>query len=375
MISDIFSNIYKQLSAHYNKHNRYKQCLFDTIKLDPHSTILSTAEHIAPFNSFSTISYLYPILMLQEAGIIPRTNIAILAGSLIPLDNTDYPRGFVLPYASANKANLFSNKYLKCSPVLLRPTSMTEQLNELLRRYPFLESIFKAQYENYAEQMAVAMVQIAQQWFKQSGTIHVYSIENVAKAILIKLLKSDDIIVNKLLFDKKVRSCLHSKLFNVFCAWGKARGSFLFWARDSKCKLVRLEMSTDGLFLQSCNHDINLRLDKNTLLEMLESKAIWPSAYLSLFITSYLSEIPVAGGRKQYHYYRHMIEATNGVLGQDRTLELSVFGYDRMKYAQNDIVPDYGAGLHFATNYYETSDVINLFNTFEANDTIDCYYD
>src|ERR1017187_5618905 len=77
--------------------DRYLQLLYETANI-PQDSIISTAEHLAPFNVAETVSFILPQLTLSrvraENGRIP---IVLLAGSLVPMDNLHHPRGFLEP--------------------------------------------------------------------------------------------------------------------------------------------------------------------------------------------------------------------------------------------------------------------------------------
>src|SRR5262249_24957623 len=75
----------------------YRLLLERALRCPLERILISTAEHTAPFNRSSTMSFLLPQLTLQHVGMAPTATLVILAGSLIPMDNAHYPRGFYFP--------------------------------------------------------------------------------------------------------------------------------------------------------------------------------------------------------------------------------------------------------------------------------------
>lgn len=305
-------------------------CVEEAIGSNLERTIISTSEHIAPFNTVSTVSFLLPQLAITKRYKGPQTSICVLAASLIPLDNADYPRGFLLPgYSSeSGRINLFPGRLRKGAPALLPPIEndslQTEQLRNAL---PTLAEVFfsNINLRSYADQMSRCMEHMASQWFARTApvTVHVRPLEEVARDILLGLLQDRNENLYRILFNRSTREMIFQRLMHVYCAWGNRRGSFLFWG----VKDHRVQAMTE---LRDClrNEDLCVPLKPEEITRALEARLIMPTVFLSLFAVSYLPGLPIAGGPRQFHYYRAMINALNGVLDLCRSDALSTFGYN-----------------------------------------------
>jgi hypothetical protein len=341
---------------------RYRALLQSTLRLDLDRYVVSTAEHIAPFNRSHTVSFLLPHLTLADGTERPPA-VLILAGSLIPLDNGHYPRGFLLPDRAERRTrfNLFPQRQQKCSPLLVEAVDerRVPGLAELLDRHPFLGEAFRQAQpgESYAWQMARCMSALARRWLGSDGPapdVRVVPLEDVARRMLIQLLEGGDECCEAVLLDPDSRELLRRRLTGVFCAWGERQGSFLFWAA-SRGKVERLR-ERGGLLL---NDTFQVPFDRASLIAALRAGTIVPGVFLSLFTVAYLPNLPVAGGLKQAQYFPRMLEALNEVTGLARSASLGVVGYgtlqvETMRTAANGpFFRDWGCGLGIAESGFD----------------------
>ena len=293
-------NIHIQLYNNLSKKtvcNNYKKLLQNELKItNLDHCIFSTAEHLAPFNTKNTVSFLIPQLLLQHYNIVEKKDIIILAGSLIPLDNIDYPRGFFLIDEKKKALNLFSQKYKKSCVLLNKSLFYTDIMDKgkdyFFNEYDYLKKIFQHKYENFAVQQAVIMQKIVQKWSFESGNVYVKPLEFVARNILIKLLEEDDVYI-KILFNNL--TFFKIETYNVFCSWTKNKGTFLFWEVTGN-QITRIVYSNKKFIGKKLQFSNNMK----EILNLLKENKILPSVSLSLFIVSWLPNISVAGGHRQY---------------------------------------------------------------------------
>ncbi|HEX2095061.1 MAG TPA: hypothetical protein VHG28_21860 [Longimicrobiaceae bacterium] len=290
--------------------------------------VVSTSEHIAPYNLASTVSFALPQLAVRGEEGNGRRTVVVFAGALVPLDNSHYPRGFYLPDAPPERRfNLFPQHRRKCAPLLLPPVRVPDLPGgaEFLRRFPWLDPLAagEAAFPTYAHQMAACMEAMAGRWVPGGAErFRVLPLEEVARRMLVGLLENGDPVLDRLLFDAGTRERLLHGLHGVFCAWGDRRGSFLFWAaRDGRLHRLWEEGGrlTDG--------SGGFPLDRAGVAAALSDGRLWPGVFLSLLAVSYLPGVPVAGGPKQLRYYRSMVRAVNSTGAASRDEELSVLGY------------------------------------------------
>jgi hypothetical protein len=169
------------------------------------------------------------------------------------------------------------------------------------------------------------MERIVAQWGLDAhpAPVTVRPLEEVARAILIELLESGDSFLDRVLFDARLRAALDVELRGVFCAWGDAHGSFLFWRAHDR-RMIRLRHRHDCLV---ADDGYCVRFDRDELLAELRARRLWPGVFLSLAVVSLLPGVPISGGPKQLRYYERMIAAARPLLDQPRGTALSRYGY------------------------------------------------
>jgi hypothetical protein len=328
----------------------YCSLLEEVLGFSLRQAVISTSEHAAPFNYASSVSYVLPQLSIQYAGLRAPARIVVLVSALVPFDNRHYPRGFLLE--DGRRFNLFSNRVRKsCS--MLQPAVDIDSRGDggsFIEMYPWLRPYFTNQmsFTDAAHQMSTVMEAIATKWFAIAACpVTIRPFEDVARRMLIRLLESHDPWLERILFDSPTRRRVAETLTGTFCAWGDKHGSFLFWNRRGD-RLGRFVEENQCLV----DDDVRVPLTRESLLDSLTNKAIWPGVFLSLMMTSYLPGLPVAGGPKQPEYYRAMIRAANAVGILSRGPELSTYGYwcvdmTRLSPSRTHLrhIPAEGAGL------------------------------
>jgi hypothetical protein len=293
-------------------------------------SIVSTSEHLAPFNVLDALSFVVPQQLLGLDRAAPaKPRIVLLACGLVPLDNRHYARGFLEATEQGGlvRYNLFSQKSRKTSALLQPPVDPdTPALRRLLDAHPALAPCFAGNPASYAEQLGCAMSAMAGAWLgrrAEAPEVRAMPLEAVAAAVLAELIEQGDPAVSTLLFDAAARGAVRRALHGVFCAWGADHGTFLFWGAADR-RIVRLE-ERQGALVDGA--DVVSRLQPEEIVAALKAGRLWPGVYLSLLAVSYLPAIPVSGGPKQQYYYSRMIETSNQVLGISRPSSLSVLGY------------------------------------------------
>src|SRR4051812_26301977 len=114
-----------ELSFRASAGTTYRATLEGVLGFSTDGMLISTSEHVAPFNRTHTLSFLLPHMALQAARLRGPATILILAGSLIPLDNSHYPRGFMLPEGARwnHRFNLYPSRMNKAVPLMLPPVN------------------------------------------------------------------------------------------------------------------------------------------------------------------------------------------------------------------------------------------------------------
>ncbi|MEI2385866.1 hypothetical protein [Breoghania sp. JC706] len=333
-MSSVFSHhldLRKRLLARAEDGAAYREIVREIVGLRA-GDIVSTAEHLAPFNVADSVSFVLPQMAIATIRPVAELRaIRILGGALVPLDNRQYPRGFFRPgdVVSRKRHNLFPQALRKASSLLLPPVSLGDHpdLEALFEEHGYLRPCFAgSEVQTYAHQMASVMEAIARSWRIGDDDarldLRVTPLESAAARMLVALIEIGDRALWRLLFEPEVRARLRAGLHGVLCAWGDDHGSFLFWGVEGR-RLVRLEERGGALEGGS----LRIALTPEDIGCSLRCGRIWPGVYLSLLALSYLPNLAVSGGRKQDHYYRRMIVVTNAVLGLERPQDLSLVGY------------------------------------------------
>jgi hypothetical protein len=351
----------RELVSRDKEGSEYRTLLEDVLGFSTEGTVISTSEHVAPFNRAHTVSFVLPQLACQATGLGEHCSVLIMAGSLIPLDNSHYPRGFFLPDGREwnHRFNLYPSSMNKMVPLLLPPAKVasSRKTDKSFSSYLWLGPVLTqtAQYETLANQLAACMETISTRWFSGANktVLRVKPLEEVASSVLIRLLENSDPIIHSILFDSKTRHEIAERLHGVFCAWGNRQGSFLFWATENS-HVVRLR-EEDGYLVGGAA--IRVPFEVPDILQGLRTRSLMPGVFLALLAISYLPNLPISGGPKQLHYYRRMIEALNAGVRQRRPLSLSALGYMtfdptalQLRLEEPRHLTDFGTGLELSSS-------------------------
>jgi hypothetical protein len=275
---------------------------------------MSSAEHFAVFNHYKTVSNILTIASNRSFwnNINKNIYLVILADSLIPLDNADYPRGIVLNN-SKNELHhypIFSKNYRKSFPLYINMMGI-KPINIDSGSYPFNQSKILYEINEFFDNHDT--------FFKQISNVNTFlynkmmcniskkpklfylSLEQIVIEVLIKLLKANDSFCNDFIFNNHKRT--YDALFGTRTCWGNKKGSFLFWhcynGRLIPCKLENKHLiSEKKKFL----------LEREELIEYLNMGQLLPGGFISLAIASILPNFPTIGGIPQSIFLLKMID-------------------------------------------------------------------
>ncbi len=352
--------------------NVYRVTMEQVLGTSTKNTLLSTAEHIGPFNTRGQTSFVIPQLCLSEISPDP-VEILLLPAAMVPLDNSAYPRGFMLPsFDGRDRINLFSGKSRHCSPSLLpalaaSETSAFRRLNQLA---PWLCGIFSepAGYRSYAHQLAACMEVLVKQWAQpvRHPRVQVRVSETIEQAILIALLKLKDPLLCSILFDRNERNTLYRELRrNSAESISDPSGFLVAYNHQGRCETLseRLEDWWESPHSR-------FPIERGALVEGLEKGILWPKPLLSMMILSYLPNIPVCGGNRQKAYYASLLRSLNTITGMNRCDTLNVHGYwhAEIDYSAFSVWPEggqpppYGTGLALALRPFSLEEAFRQYS-------------
>lgn len=274
--------------------------------------LMSVAEHYAVFNHFKTFSNVFTIA--ANPNLSDNTHLIVMADSLIPMDNADYPRGVVINQhdGSLEHYPLFSKKYRKGFPLALQYNGIIpkliekdygvfdqniviSQINKIIETGNNLFSII-SNINNVLYERALANI--------HKPHLHYVSLERVATQLLVSLLESGDEMCNEFILSNFERT--YNSLYGVRTCWGENHGSFLFWHHHNgilyPCKLV--ENCIESSFKK-------FSLSKQSLIDYLNSSILVPGGFVSLLMTTILPNWVTIGGHPQYGFLQRMIDYVN----------------------------------------------------------------
>ncbi len=274
--------------------------------------IMSAAEHYAVFNHFKTFSNVFTLATVPSIG-NNNTHLVILADSIIPLDNADYPRGIAINQDSFHLLYnpLISKKFRKWTPLTLNYKGIKPK--------PINNRTFSLNQENViwhinniietSDTLFVAISDINKYLYKESLSqiakprLHYLSLERVVMKFLLTLLqKGDDPFCEEFIFSNLERT--FESLYGVRTCWGDNKGSFLFWHQfEGKLFPCRLYCRN---YIES---DVKrFELSKESLINSLMNFELIPGGFLSLSLASIVPNFPTIGGFPQYHFLQKMID-------------------------------------------------------------------
>lgn len=278
--------------------------------------ITSVAEHCTFPNSFNTVSN---ILTMGKGFSAYKTKqrkfFIIMSGSLIPLDNADYPRGFFYndSLETIRKFPLWESKIRKSFP-LIQPAVALNRIPKTQsfdfkqsKSIDFISDYLSASQEPYYRQVCNINSFLYNDFFscEQSPPKIIFlSLEDVALKFLNLLIEKDDKIINTFIFNHFRQT--YDALFNVPTCWNNDKGSFLFWY-EKDTKLLPLKFT--GEFIE--NDVVKIELTKQNLIDKLKIKKLYPAVFTSLLLTNIMPNLPTLGGRRQGLYLKKMIEYVN----------------------------------------------------------------
>ena len=271
--------------------------------------IMSVAEHYAVFNHFKTYSNVFTIAS-NPMSHKNNARFIVLADSLIPMDNADYPRGVVYN-KSANCLEyhpLISKKLRKAFPLFLHYNGIMPRLI-IEDNLAFNQDVIIGRINRIIESSRSFFSAISDiNKYLYEATIpfvnkpHLYylSLEKVATELLLSLLESDDELCREFVLSNFERT--YKALFGVRTCWGNNKGSFLFW-HNYKGALYPCKLKND--FIES--EYLRFSLSRQSIIDYLNNFELIPGGFLSLFMVSILPNWPTIGGFPQFDFFQKMI--------------------------------------------------------------------
>lgn len=298
----------------------------ENISLDD-LVITSVAEHCTFPNSYNTVSN---ILTIGKGFASYPTNkrkfFVVLSGSLVPLDNADYPRGFFYNHTltEIGKIPLWENNIRKSFPLIQSNVSEERYPNKVFNYnqsniIDFICNFLRNNPMPYYQQICQINSELYNQLVSESEyspKIIFLSLEDIALKFLNLLIEKEDIVINNFIFNNFTKT--YNYLFDIPTCWNNEKGSFLFWYEQDK-KLVPLKFQENLL----SNELISINLTKEDILTQLKLNKLFPSVFVSLLLTNIITNLPTLGGKRQGIYLKKMIDYFNEYDLQEASHEIN----------------------------------------------------
>ena len=265
---------------------------------------------------------------LFACGGVPCDNMAFPRGILLAPRTTNTTRPFHVPLLSNADRRAFVSArgpydpdQVKNALAALPRSSLSpeeQQVTERLITRIYLPPPVLGQ-RSFRDQMSVANSlmwrELAATGFRLPPLVSL-DLLHLARELVIQDLKRPGSLAHDLLLEREVTEAVFHALNHARGCWTIRenrldRGSFLFWAIDTKRRGVRLTLHPEANALTAPGRtDMLFPLTARTLIAALKDGRILPSLYLSFAVLAMARGLSCAGGVFQYAYLPRMAEGT-----------------------------------------------------------------
>jgi len=271
-------------------------------------------------------------------------NVIIFSCGGISLNNSSFPRGFLLHDSQMKEQRLYltSLKHHR-HPVFRQPRYTQEAMIRLSREINTLNLSLNQKnklksllLQTYGSPTALRLPDYSSQltrgiftlWKKIPGLADINVVyleqETLVNTLLRKFHLKDKTILNDILLTPKIRSSFLKQFDGISGGFDskEQRGTELFWGVT---KTGRVPLKIVGQELTSVDHTFRVRLTASELAKALNEKTLMPSMALTFSVLSFYYGMATAGGFCQVNYLTEMREAYKKFL-----LEIKAMPIDKL---------------------------------------------
>jgi len=288
--------------------------------------VISTADHMGLLNY--KLLYNSNILFSEVIKKLDLPYMVVLATGNIPLNNMSHPRGF---YFKKEKVNFFKSKGSSV-PVFLFKNKLSADRKQgiesvifsydkksiTVEELKFFEFLFfecleiekaSRDYETFSDQVTFINHKLWKYYFDESireslpDVIYLQSNEIINGAIIDEL-KQRDSLISMILLEPDIRKVFLENFNEIQGCWSEAYGSHFFWGISEDNRWIRLCLDNESNSL--VGDDFFLELDREKIIDNLNSKKILPTTFLVFLIISFLEGQLPLGGFNQLEYLPQM---------------------------------------------------------------------
>ncbi|MFZ6015382.1 MAG: hypothetical protein ACOYUZ_03430 [Patescibacteria group bacterium] len=265
-----------------------------------------------------------------------KDNILVLSCGSVPFSNNFHKRGFsfnniTFPFVKGKDTDrvihFFPSKKLEFLP-LAQERGMLNELNaeqmKFLKDYQqTILDVNADKYSNFLDQMSVLNHKLFPLLFEKSlrnklPELVYIETEEMAAHVLKQVIKEKNNFIHDALFNPKFRHDVLNGFEGIWGAWDKQQnlGSHFFFLEDGKGGEVALEYMDGYLVSKSKKLDVKIKLDPETILDLLKKNKIRPSIFLFYGITLFYCGIKPLTGLGSMNYLSDMQSAWIKVLSE-----------------------------------------------------------
>ena len=269
---------------------------------------VSTADHHGPL----THPFFVHSNLLAGSVNMETKNIITLSCSNVSLNNSSYPRGFLVHDLNERlKINLFRDSEKHFPVYSCRPINKEDIARASKIKNKRIESFIKdlldrpevINKKRWGEQVSVINNILWEKMFGGSlkSSLRYLELEKIASELISKHHINTPTIINKIIFDPETRKIFTSNFNNPTGILKDDTGTTLFWylPKDSG---LRVALSLADNALVSHDKKYKISLEQGTIKELLDSKEIIPNTIFSLLILSAYYGVKCLGGFSQIAY-------------------------------------------------------------------------
>lgn len=290
--------------------------------------VVLSAHHTAPI--FHPIAF--QSLLVAVAARKPPQTVPVLSSDWVPMDNSFYPRGLLLPGCDGLVSiNLFG-KCRKNDMVSLQSAFGEEEIEKALKTIAhyvaeglvsedvaeyhsyildvYYRDAFVLAQNNYSSQCSVLNFSFCKALFPDIDFAFI-NVSEIVSALLIKELENESSLLFRLLFYPGFRIDLIRALDGVSGCWDikRKQGSILFW-KVNKGRMEPFFYHTDDTLYSKSGR---LSLDPNSVISAIARGEIIPGMSLVFSMLMFSYGISCVGGMLQILYANDICSAVSAV--------------------------------------------------------------
>lgn len=175
----------------------------------------------------------------------------------------------------------------------------------LIKECEKIKSFDFSRCENYLDQITITIKNTWSYLFEEKLRLNLFELiyltqEEITAAALIEILKEDNNIISRCLFDKEFRQVVLDNFRGIVVAWreNEEKGTHFFWRKyPGRPQSLRLYMEGDRLAPKDARFkELAVPLEREAIIDLLEKKEIYPSLFMIFGVLNFYAGVkPLVG--------------------------------------------------------------------------------